>query len=600
MRLLLLIIFSLFAIWPAAAQQNETTLAAQYYQSGDFEKSVVIYRRLFSQTKSLLFYDPLFNSLLNLKQYSEAETLARSLQKAYPKNTFYTIDIGRTLQERGEKEKAAELFNNLINKVAKDEMSIRELATAFYRAEAYDFSIKTFTSGRRLLNDEKAFTFDLISLYRFRKDKIMLIQEYLLLLETTPEALPQAQNTLANIFEDHSDYELLKSALLRRLQKNPQNIAYSEFLTWQYIQQKDFDMALRQSLALDRRLKEDGERVLTLSRILSENKAFEQALEALKYLIGKGIENRYYIPAKIDQLNVKTKLLTDGKFNASELSLLEKEYIFLLDEFGRNSGTAFAVRQLANLQAYYLQKTNAAQASLADLLKTPGLPPSIIGPAKLELGDIYILTGEVWEAALIYGQVEKQFANEPVGQEAKFKNARLSYFQGDFDWAKAQLDVLKASTSQLFANDALNLRLLISDNLQNESDTSALRIYSRADMLLFKNQPENALITLDSINKQFPSNSLADDILMAKAKIYLKQNNFTSATSELQKIINDYSFDLWGDDALFMLAELYENNLKDNEKAKTYYQKIITDFPGSLYVVEARKRFRALRGDNIG
>ena len=359
-------------------------------------------------------------------------------------------------------------------------------------------------------------------------------------------------------------------------------------------------MALRQSLALDRRLKEDGERVLTLSRILSENKAFEQALEALKYLIGKGIENRYYIPAKIDQLNVKTKLLTDGKFNAAELSLLEKEYIFLLDEFGRNSGTAFAVRQLANLQAYYLQKTNEAQASLADLLKTPGLPPSIIGPAKLELGDIYILTGEVWEAALIYGQVEKQFANEPVGQEAKFKNARLSYFQGDFDWAKAQLDVLKASTSQLFANDALNLRLLISDNLQNESDTSALRIYSRADMLLFKNQPENALISLDSINKQFPSNSLADDILMAKAKIYLKQNNFTSATSELQKIINDYSFDLWGDDALFMLAELYENNLKDNEKAKTYYQKIITDFPGSLYVVEARKRFRALRGDNIG
>ena len=600
MRLLLFIIFSLFAIWPAAAQQNETTLAAQYYQSGDYEKSAVIYRRLFSQTKSLQFYDPLFNSLLNLKLYSEAETLARGLQKAYPQNTFYAIDIGRTFLERGEKEKGAELFNNLISKVAKDEMSIRELATAFYRAEAYDFSIKTFTSGRRLLNDEKAFTFDLISLYRFRKDKIMLIQEYLLLLETTPEALPQAQNMLANIFEDHSDYELLKSALLRRLQKNPQNIAYSEFLTWQYIQQKDFDMALRQSLALDRRLKEDGERVLTLSRILSDNKAFEQALEALKYLIGKGVESRYYIPAKIDQLNVKTKLLTDGKFNAAELSLLEKEYIFLLDEFGRNSGTAFAVRQLANLQAYYLQKTNEAQASLTDLLKTPGLPPSIIGPAKLELGDIYILTGEVWEAALIYGQVEKQFANEPAGQEAKFKNARLSYFQGDFDWAKAQLDVLKASTSQLFANDALNLRLLISDNLQNESDTNALRIYSRADMLLFKNQPENALITLDSINKQFPSNSLADDILMAKAKIYLKQNDFTSATSELQKIINDYSFDLWGDDALFMLAELYENNLKDNEKAKAFYQKIITDFPGSLYVVEARKRFRALRGDNIG
>ena len=233
-------------------------------------------------------------------------------------------------------------------------------------------------------------------------------------------------------------------------------------------------------------------------------------------------------------------------------------------------------------------------------MQLPGLPPSTIAPAKLELGDIYILTGEVWEAALIYGQVEKQFANEPPGQEAKFKNARLSFFQGDLMWAKAQLDVLKASTSQLYANDALNLRLLISDNLQNETDTNALRIYARADMLLFMNQPDKALITLDSINKLFPSNSLADDILMARAKVYLKKNNLQAVSAELQKIIDDYAFDLWADDAVFMLADLYETSLKNPVKARELYQKIITDFPGSLYVVEARKRFRLLRGDKIG
>ena len=600
MRKLLIVLLLLIPVLPAIAQRNDDALAAQFFQSGDYEKAAVLYQKLLTQTRNPAYYDPLFTSLLNLKRYDDAEQLVRRQLKSSPRQYMYSIDLGRILQERGEKVQASALFDQLINDLPKNEAAIRELGTAFYRADAYDFSIKTYMEGRKLLGDEHLFAFDLIGLYRFRKDKVMLIQEYLLLLETTPEVLPQAQNVLGNIFEDNADYDLLKSALLRRLQKEPQNISYSELLTWQFIQQEDFDMALRQTLALDRRLKEEGERVLSLSRIFSANKAFPQAIEALNYLIAKGPDSRYYIPARIDLLNVKSKMLTAGKFNGEELLQLEKDYLFLLNEFGRNSGTAFAVRQLADLQAYYLQKPADATKLLEDLLQLPGLPPSTVGPAKLELGDIYILTGEVWEAALIYGQAEKQFANEPAGQEAKFKNARLSYFQGDFMWAKAQLDVLKASTSQLYANDALNLRLLISDNLQNETDTAALRIYARGDMLIFKNQPERALLTLDSIHKQFPSNSLADDILMAKAKVYLKQNDLTSSVVQLQQIVKDYSFDLWADDAIFMLAEIYETRLNDAAKAKEYYQKIITDFPGSLYVVEARKRFRTLRGDKVG
>jgi tetratricopeptide (TPR) repeat protein len=600
MSKIIVLILLLLSAFNTRGQQNEDALAAQYFQSGEFDKAVVIYQKLFNQSKNSVYYDPLFTCLLNLKRYNEAEQLSRKLLKVSPQNPIYSVDIGRVLMERGDKEQAANWYNKLIEGIPKNETVIRELATSFYRAEAYDYSIKTLLEGRKLLGDERAFAFDLIGLYRFRKDKVMLIQEYLLLLEATPEALTQAENVLANLFEDNTDYDLLKSTLLRRLQKDPQNIAFSELLTWQYIQQKDFNMAVKQTLALDRRLKEDGERVLNLSRILTANRAYEQSMEALDYLTSKGPENRFYIPAKIDLLNVKTQILTTGKFNQEELLQLEKDYLFLLNEFGRNASTAFAIRQLANLQAFYLKKPAAAEAILEELVQLPGLPPSTLAPAKLELGDVYILTGEIWEAVLIYGQVEKQFSNEPPGQEAKFKSARLSYFQGDLMWAKAQLDVLKASTSQLYANDALNLRLLISDNLQNEADTPALRIYARADLLIFKNQDEQALITLDSIDKQFPGNSLADDILMAKAKIFLKQKRSVDAAAQLQKIIKDHSFDLWADDALFMLADVYETSLKDPEKARELYQKIITDFPGSLYVIEARKRFRALRGDKIG
>lgn len=599
-KIILLFIILMASNGLKAQLSPDEVLAVQYFQTGEFDKAALLYEKLYNRTKNASYYDPYFTCLLRIKQFDEAEKLARSLLKSNPDNYSYSVDIGRIYQERGEQEKSTEWYNNLIRNMPANEFAIKELAITFYRAEAYDFSINTFLTGRKLLNDDDAFTYDLLSLYRYRKDKPMLIQEYILLLSVNPEALPQAQNVLANVLDDKADFDLLKTAILHRLQKEPQNIVLTEFLTWQYIQQKDFDMALRQTLALDRRLKEDGNRVFELSKLLLSNQAYDQALEALNYLAAKGAESRYYVPAKIELLNTKTKQLTSVKFSKADLLALENDYQSLLNEFGRSSGTAFAIRQLANLQAFYLQKPADAAEQLQKLLGMSGVPASISAQTKLELADIYILTGEVWEAALLYGQVEKQFANEPHGQEARYKNAKLSYYQGDFVWGKAQLDVLKSSTSQLIANDALNLSLLISDNLQNENDTAALKKYAEADLRIFKNQTETALKILDSLNILYPGNSLADDILMAKFRIFIKNDDLNQAITQLQAIIDTYSTDLWGDDAIFILADIYENRLKQSEKALELYQKIISDFPGSLYVIEARKRFRQLRGDKLG
>lgn len=584
----------------AQVNREDEVLAVQYYQSGDYEKAAVIFKKLFDKTGNSNFYDPYFTSLLRLKKYDEAEALVKKQIKLHPETSIYSVDYGRILNERGQSEKANEWYNNLILKLPKDEFAIRDLGSNFYRADAYDLAIKTFIAGRKLLNNERAFSFDLLALYRFRKDKAMLVYEYLDAIQETPQLIPQAQGVMSNTFEDNTDYELLKTAILRRLQKDPQNVGLTEMLAWQFVQSKDFDMALRQTIALDRRLKEDGERVYDLSRLLFSNNAYEQAIDALNYLVNKGNSNRFYIVAKMDIIHTRSKLVTAGKYAASDLTTLEKDYKSLINDFGKNSRTAFAMRQLAELQAFYLNKPRDAEGLLEELLQIGGLTPDIIGQAKLELGDIYILTGEIWEANLIYGQVEKQFANEPLGQEAKYRNAKLSYYRGDFTWAKAQLDVLKSSTSQLIANDALNLNLLINDNLQKETDSAALRMYSQADLLIFTNRPDAALQKLDSINIQYPGNSLTDDILMAKARIFIKKSDYNMAVTSLQQIMADFSYDLWADDATFILADIFENKLSQPEKARELYQKIITDFPGSLYVIEARKRFRQLRGDKTG
>ena len=596
--LLLAILFSLSTLSVRSQNSSEEAVAMQFVQGGEYDKALPIYRKLY-QSSPAGYYDQYFSILLRLKKFDEAEKLLKNLLKSNPQNLTYQIDFGRILQERGQPEKAKNWYGELIDRLPKDEFQIRELATTFYRAEAYDFSIKTLLRGRELLQDESAFAFELISLYRFQKNKDMLVQEYLKELNKKPELRSQAQNILSSIFEGPEDYESLKRMLIPGIRKNPQNFTFEEMLSWVYLQQKQYSLALRQTIALDKRMKENGERVYELAYTLIADKAFREAAEALDYIVQKGKNHSYYIPSRIQLLNIKYELLESEVPDAEKAKQLEKEYESFLGEFGKSQHTVSALRKLAALKGYHLNKAQEAAGLMETILKVPGLPPSAIGQAKLELGDYYVLNDEIWEATLMYGQVEKQFADQPLGHEAKFKNAKVSYYRGDLTWAKAQLDVLKSSTSQLIANDALNLSIVIAENSNTTADSNALRAYAGAEFLEFKKRHEEALEALNAIDKEFPGNSLADDILMSKAKIYLEQNKLSEAQEQLQLIIDNYGYDLWADDALFLLAEMMEKRLKNRGKAQELYQKLINDFPGSYYVNEARIRFRNLRGDKI-
>jgi tetratricopeptide (TPR) repeat protein len=373
---------------------------------------------------------------------------------------------------------------------------------------------------------------------------------------------------------------MLRIALLKRIQKDPQQTIFVNLLTWQFLQQKDFDQALNQALALSRRTDNDGSDIYELCRTLVFNEAYDAAIRGYEYLISKGKEGPYYISSKIELINTKNSKVTAGKYVQADLIELEKNYIDLLTEFGQTTTTAFAMQKLANLQTFKLHKLNEAQKVLEDALKVPQIRPALLAACKLDLGDIYLLNNQPWEATLLYSQVEKDFVNTPVGQDAKFRNARFAYYTGDFTWAKGQLDVLKAATTQLIANDALNLSLLIGDNIVADTTGKALKMYARADLQIFAQQQEKAIAILDSINTKFPDNQLSDDISMAKARIAIQQKAYPDAVTYLKKIITDHPSDLWADDAVFMLGDIYENQLNDKEQAKTYYQKIITDYAG--------------------
>jgi tetratricopeptide (TPR) repeat protein len=583
------------------AQENiDEALAYQYYQQADYEKAAVLLEKLFNSTKNDGYFELYFNSLIKIKKYKEAEAILKKLIKENPDKSQYTIALGRVYQENGRIDEANKIFQEAINRTPKDENKFRQLANDFYRFEAYDMAIATFIQGRKVFADDQMFGFDLLGVYRYKKDKVMLIQEYMNVLTNTPQLLPQAQNALASVFEDNRDYQMLQTALLKKIQKDPQAEVFTEMLIWQYIQQQDYEMALKQLIAQDKRTKGDGSFLFNTANTFMANKAYSTAIKAYEYLLTKGTENETYVLAKVSLINAKYEMVIAGKYDTQAIVTLADEYQEILTKYGKNAQTLFALKKLAYLQAYYLNDLKKAEETLESGLKIQGVQAVEISQLKIDLGDIYVLSKQPWEAVLVYEQVAKQFENQVIGNEARYRAAKLNFYIGDFKYAKSQADVLKAATSALIANDAINLSLLISDNLQSKNDSLSLVMFADADMLQFMNKMPQALAKLDSIDIAFPKNSLTDDVLMAKANIYIKTNDLANAVTALKTLITDHNTSIWRDDALFTLADILEKKLNNPEEAKKLYQQLMNDYPGSMFNAEARKRFRNMRGDNLG
>ena len=399
---------------------------------------------------------------------------------------------------------------------------------------------------------------------------------------------------------DNNTYDLLRQALLRKIQKGSDRGVFTELFLWYYIQLKDFDNAFTQAKSLDMRYREDGGRIMDLADLAMANEQYNAAVQCCQYLISKGDRHPFYMSARMKLLDaMKRKITTGIGYTTSDLLSLESDYRKTLDELGRSYNTMPLYLGLAHLQAFYLGKPDQAQSLLEEAVKIPGVKPSSMAECKLELADILLFRNDIWEATLLYSQVEKAFKEDPLGQEAKFRNARLSFYNGEFEWALAQLDVLKSATSQLISNDAIALGLIITDNTAFDTTTDALMLYARADLLAYQNKDSSALILLDSILKAFPGHPMDDDAIYKQYTIFKKQGKLQQCAAALQKLLIDYPTGVLADDAMYHLALLQENAFNDPAKAMDLYQKLLTNYPSSSFVVDARRRFRALRGDQL-
>lgn len=585
------------------SREEKEKLAAFYYNDQQYDKAVELYRELFNENPTHLYYTYYFYCLVALGEYAEAEKAAKSMTRTAQRTVRYQVDIGYIYQLQDKFEKAYKIYDELIDGLKPVKADIQELANAFLGRQAFDFAVKTYLKGRELLSHNESFHEDLARVYEITGDYGAMIDEYLELILEEPARVEFVQGRLQNTLSKDSEgtiSEMLRQSLLKISQKNPDNREFSEMLLWLSVQQKDFEFALVQAKSLDKRFGDNGLQVFNLAHLALSNGDYNTSAAAFQYILDKGPANPYYLESLTGNLKSRFLGITSGLTSGiQEYRNLEIEYIRTLDQFGYNSRTIFLMRDLAHLQAFYLEDMDAAVELLDKAIAIPGVNPNVVAECKLELGDILLYRGEVWDASLLYSQVDKALKNEPLGSEAKFRNAKLSYYIGEFDWARAQLDVLKAATSKRIANDALELSLLISGNMDTDSTYTSLKYYSRADLLHYMHDYREALTVLDTIAMLGLYHPLDDEVLFKKAMIYLDLKQFDLADSLLAKVADVYSEDILADNALFIRAELQEKIFQNRTLAMDLYQRILTDCPGSLFVTESRKRYRMLRGDQL-
>lgn len=601
MRLIFFTCF-FFSILNAFSQGNQQiSLANAYYQEGDLDKAISIYRDLAKEPQNISFIHNNYLELLYTKQLNrETEKYLKQVRRWSPNNIRYDVDIIDYYITINDSTTAEKYYEDVEEKVLQNLGYLRSAAQFFINKQHRSYAERLYLSARDRMRDPNAFAIQLATLYRYNNQKDKMVREYLTYAKEREGNLRYVKNMLQMSLKEKEELESLVALLMENLQKGNNKDLYADLLIWAHLQLENFYAAFIQARAIDKRNQLEGENSMEIGALAYENQEYDIAEMIFSYVVDNFPNSKNYIKAKQQLIKTQEMIIkNDFPIDTAAIRNLTVSYQNLIDQIGLSNYTLEAYRQKALLHALYLNEAPKAIKMFHDIIDYPNAEEDLIARAKLNLGDIYIIVEEPWESVLLYYQVEKSHKNKNLGEEAKLKNAKLSFYKGEFELAQEHLDILKNATRREIANDAMDLSILIKNNTILDSTQKALRAYADVDLMLYQNKQQQADQALDSLIKEYKEHPILDELLWLKAKLNKETGAYDKSVQLLNQIVSDIPYGILTDDALFEMALIYEELIQDKSKAQQYYQQLLTDYPGSIFVAEARKRFRNLRGDFV-
>jgi tetratricopeptide (TPR) repeat protein len=572
--------------------QNEQ-LASYYYEKGDFEKAKISYEELLkSAPYNSQYFLRSIECYQQLQQYTLAEKNLSARLATYNQGTIL-VEMGYNFQLQKNDAKAKNYYNQALDKIKKNPSEVYGIATVFEKKVLLDYALKSYQLAKSL-EPKLNFNYQMALLYGQLGNSEMMINTFLDEAYSNPQNTLQIQNQLSRFIsdqgEDKSFDENLRKALIIRAQKN-QDVFWNHFLSWFYVQQKEFGKAFIQQKAIYKRNPESLSDIVNLGQMAIEENNPESATEILNFVLENTKNNDLLIQANSYLINMKIE-----KAQEKDFVTIGAEIDALLKLYGINPNTLSLQLIQARFLAFNLKNPEEAKAVIKKTLEMR-LNDYDTAKAKMELADIFLYEEKFNQALIYYSQIELDLKNDAVAHEASLKAAKTSYFKTDFEWALKQFKELKSANTQLIANDALEYFLLINDNTVADSTQVALKAFAKGDYLLYQNRNQEAVVQFQNILKNHKGQEIEAVTLLRLGKIYEKLDDFTSALAQYQEIITRHSDCIYTDEALYFSAEIYNKNLQLPDKAKPFYEKVIFTHQDSIYFVDSQRKYRQLRGD---
>ncbi|WP_046758247.1 tetratricopeptide repeat protein [Kordia jejudonensis] len=593
MRYILCLLISL-GMYSTTLAQNDA-LARQYYEKGEYKKAIVAFEKLYKESpRKINYFIGIVNSYQQMEDFDTAEKLLLEAIQKPKASPILFVETGFNYDLKKDSINAKKYYQKGIEYTESKISASYIVGRAFERKSLLDYALRVYQQARAA-NPNYNFLNNIARIYGEKGDIEKMFSSYLDLIKDRVEQKGYAQRIISQFLRNDPNDEnniLFRKILLKRNQQEP-DLLWNELLSWLFIQQKQYKRAFIQEKAIYMQGDASLQRIFDLARMSIEDNDDETAREVLTYIIEKSNQNETIIRASQLLIQLDIESVTNGNYEE-----IQKRFDELFTEYPRDYRTVLLQRDYANFMAFQKNQPDAAITYLKETIQQP-LNKRQLATVKLALGDILVYQEQFNQALIYFSQVQKALKNDIIGQEARYRVARTSYYKGDFAWAETQLKVLKSSVSQLIANDALKLKLIISDNSLEDSTQTALKKYAKADLLAYQLKETEAINTLEDILQNHKGEKIEDEALLMQAELYEKRNEFDKARLNYKKIIEFFKDDILVDDAYFAIANLYLTEFDDPDTAKDYFEEIIFNHQDSIHYVEAQKAYRKLRGDTI-
>ena len=589
MKKIYTIILSFFSL--IVVSQNEQ-LAQNYIDKGEFDKAASLYEELEKkQPNNFYFSQKLVSCYQGLKQYDKAEKLLLNKKEATNQPIIF-VELGYNSQLQKDTNKAEAYFKKAIEAVANQPNYAYQIGQAFEQKSLLLQAYSTYEIAQKT-NSSMNFDYQMALLQGQMGNLDVMVVKLLDYSYANINSTLSVQNQLVFFMQDDAENVFansLKKELLLRTQKT-QDIYWNQFLSWLYVNQKEYNKAFIQEKSIYKRNPESFDDIIQLAQICVNENENETAQAIFQFILQNTTDESTVLNAQYFLL--KNEISTA---KPETYPIIQSKFDALLSQFGESPFSVDIQILAAHFKAFHLNDFENAKSLLDTTMEMP-LNIRQKAKVKMELADVFVFNEKFNQAIIYYAQIQNDLPNDEFSHEASMRMAKTSFFKKDFNWAKKQAGELKQASTQLIANDAVELFLLISDNSAEDSLQVALQDFSKADLLAFQNKPKDALDAFLQILEKHKGESIEPGTLFKVAKNYEKLGNFAKAIIYYQTILDNHKDGIYIDEALFYSAEIYKNQLNDIEKAKNLYEKVVLGHPDSIYFTEARKQYRQLRGD---